>query len=907
MKLRIGILIVYCLCTFTALAQSKYGVKGLVTDTTTGIKMDNATISVLDTRDSVLQKFTYSNKGAFDISNLKPGKFLIMVSYPEYVDFVEQFTIDTDHPVQNFGNIRMILQSKLLDEVIIKAKVVAIKIKGDTTEFNASAYATQKNAKVEDLLKQLQGMKINQSGVIMFQGDPVSKILVDGEEFFSDDPALVAKTVRADMVSKVQVYDQKSEQAKLTGIEDGVKIKTINIVLREDKRKGMFGKVDAGYGTDDYYAEQMMFNKFSPKQKISVYGNIGNTGNVGLSGADNSKYGSGYGSGRYNGSGLPFARDGGAHYDSKWNKDKQSINANYKIGALNTDGFSNTLTQNNLPDNFNKRISDRTFHNYNFSQTLSADFNSKLDSTSDLNISFNGSTTTSSFDNQSNSTTIRGNGVLLNNNGVSSVSSGDYKYMNTYAKYTKRLKKKGRSISLNTRASSSQSNTDGYMKSDLKYYNGMGELDSVNSIDQYKPNADKNTYASAGFSYTEPLFKSISLTAGYNFSQNIGTNSQLSFDKSSDLYDVLDSTFSSNFRVKTITSNYNLSLAYTSTKTSVGIGTSISDADMEQKDQFASADLSRKFTNWQPNAGFRYQLSKAAAISLNYSGNSNQPSDYQLQPLRQNTDPLNITLGNPTLKPSFNNNLRFNYRLYQPTLDRGINFNAWYSKEVNAIVNNRVIDSSGVSTTQWSNLKSKQPNNWNVNIEFYGHATKLNFILSLNFEVDGRNSFNYVNTQLNDSKSTNYSPYVSIWANTSTYSYYFNIGPKYYQNSTSLQQINNNRHGFFTDVGFNTKLPYNFFISSDLNYQYTAKNKVFNQNFSRVLLKSSIGKTFLKEENLKLTISGNDLLNQNTGYSRYGGYDSFTETRNTTIRRFFMFSIIWDFTKFGKSLQPQQP
>lgn len=317
MNSKIVTLIICCYCTFTALAQSNYAVKGLISDTTTNVKMDQATISVLDARDSILQKFTYADKGAFNISHLKPGKFLIMVNYPNYADFVESFTLDASKPVYNFGNIKMILQSKLLNEVIIKAKVVAIKIKGDTTEFNAAAYATQKNAKVEDLLKQLQGMKINQSGVIIFQGEPVTKILVDGEEFFSDDPGLVSKNVRADMVSKVQVYDQKSDQAKLTGIEDGVKVKTINIVLREDKKKGVFGKLDGGYGTDDYYTGQMMFNKFSPKEKIAAYGNIGNTGKVGLSGNDNSKYNMGYGDGDYGGNGLPFARDGGAHYDSK--------------------------------------------------------------------------------------------------------------------------------------------------------------------------------------------------------------------------------------------------------------------------------------------------------------------------------------------------------------------------------------------------------------------------------------------------------------------------------------------------------------------------------------------------------------------------------------------------------------
>lgn len=909
MTLKITLFVLLCgLLSARTYSQTKYGVKGLVTDTATNIRINEATITVLDAQDSVLQAFAYSSKGTFDIAGLKPGKFLLMVTYPDYADFVEHFTLSAGQPVFDFGHIKMILKSKLLNEVIIKARVAAIKIKGDTTEFNAAAYATQKNAKVEDLLKQLPGMRINQSGAIIFQGESVNKVLVDGEEFFSDDPVLVTKNVRADMVSKVQVYDQKSEQAKLTGIEDGVKVKTINIVLMEDKKKGLFGKTDAGYGTDDYYTAQLLFNKFSPKQKISAYGNLGNTGKVGLSGEDNNRFGGGYSQGDYGGNGIPFARDAGAHFDQKWNQDKQSVNINYKTGALTTDQTRSSHTQNNLPGDFNTREASSTAHNYNFSQSFNGIFNSKLDSTSDLQMLLNGYGNKSKNSSNSTASTVRGNGVLQNTSKIASDGDRNNEYLYASAGYTKRFKKKGRNLRLNARTELSQSSNSNYLRSDLSYYNEQGIPDSSGTIDQYKPGSSRYEGVTAGFSYSDVLMKSVSLTAGYSFSRNINDNEQRSFNRSaSNSYNLLDSAFSSDFRMISQSNTFSLNFAYSKGKASANIGTSIADAGFKQTERLSEIRLDRKFVNWQPNANFRYQLSKAASLSFNYSGNTEQPSSYQLQPLRQNTDPLNISLGNPGLKPAFRNNISYYYRVYQPTLDQGINFRGSYSTITNAIVSNRSTDSAGINTLQYFNLERKNQNDWNLYAEVYGHATKLDFILFISFTVRGSTNYNYVNGQLNRVISVNYAPQIDLQKNKTTYSYGMSIGPNYLVNSSSLQKINNNTRGFFTTLNFYTKLPHNFFIGSDATYKFNAKNQVFDRNFEQLLINPYAGKLFLKNESLKLTIKANDLLNQNTGYNRYGSTDSFTESRNETIKRYFMLSLTWDFTKFGKSLQQQQP
>jgi CYTH domain-containing protein len=221
---------------------------------------------------------------------MRKGKFILLITYPAYADYVATFSLDSVHSSLDFKQVNMKSKAKLLNEVIIKGQGAAIKIKGDTTEFNAASYTIQPNDKVEDLLKKLPGIQVDKDGKITAQGKTVPKVLVDGEEFFGDDPTLVTKNLRADMVDKVQLFEKSSDQAAFTGVDDGQKTQTINIKLKEDAKNGYFGKVDVGGATDDFYTAQLLFNKFKGKEKFSFYGTASNTGKTGLSWRDSDKY-----------------------------------------------------------------------------------------------------------------------------------------------------------------------------------------------------------------------------------------------------------------------------------------------------------------------------------------------------------------------------------------------------------------------------------------------------------------------------------------------------------------------------------------------------------------------------------------------------------------------------------------
>ncbi|MGN6177677.1 MAG: carboxypeptidase regulatory-like domain-containing protein, partial [Mucilaginibacter sp.] len=222
MKLVIFTLLLCCVCSFAALSQTNYSIKGSTGDAGSNVKLPGTTVMVLNQKDSIMRAFTWAGgTGQFAINNLPKGKFLLLMTYPGYADYVEKFTLDSANTSHDFGYIDMVLKTKLLKDVIVKGEVDAIKIKGDTTEFNAKAYKVQPNATVEDLIKQFPGFQVDKDGKITAHGKAVEKVLVDGEEFFGDDPTLVTKNLRADMVDKAQIYEKKSDQAAFTGIDDG--------------------------------------------------------------------------------------------------------------------------------------------------------------------------------------------------------------------------------------------------------------------------------------------------------------------------------------------------------------------------------------------------------------------------------------------------------------------------------------------------------------------------------------------------------------------------------------------------------------------------------------------------------------------------------------------------------------
>ena len=746
---------------------------------------------------------------------------------------------------------------------------------------------------------------------------------MDGEEFFGDDPTLVTKNIRGDMVDKVQLYDKASDQSAFTGIDDGQKSKTINIKLKEDKKQGYFGKIDLGGGTNDHYEGQGMFNLFKGKKKFSAYGTVGNTGKMGLGWEDNNKYGSSGNmeftddggiyftssqdelesfSGRYNGEGIPLARTGGLHYDAKWNGDKESINTNYKIGSLGVEGAKDVRVQNNLPNGVINSISNQNFDNYAFRQKLDGIYEIKLDTSSTLKVSVEGTLKNSETNTNYQVSSLNGNDILLNENNRDLNNKIDQKLFKATAFWNKRFSKKGRSVSLNVTGNLNQSDGRGFLKSFENFYNHSGGVDSSNVTDQFKTNKLNSTAFNSNLTYSEPFSKTFSVVLNYGLGLNNTEQERESFNAlSPGQYTQLDTAYSNNYKLDQLSNQAGAIFNYKTDKTVLNFGTKVTAVKFDQLDVNTDRSMNREFINWTPQASYQYKFSQQKSLRFSYNGNTTQPTINQIQPIRDNTDPFNVIIGNPNLKPAFSNRFNASFNSYKVLSSRSIWINGSYAFTMNPIVNNTMTDSAGRSTYQSSNLKEKNT----ANFYLYGYYDKkikaLDMNVGINLSANGNTYFNFVDHVLNQTKSYSYSGALNLSTyKAKKYHMYLRGGPSYNTSESSLQKnLNNNGWGFNGNGSFSVYLPGKFEISSEANYQFTAKTASFDQDFERFIWDASISKKFLKSEGLRFSISGKDLLNQNTGFNRSAYGNVISQTNYTTIKRYFMGSISWDFNQMG--------
>lgn len=933
MKLKLYLLYFLCSCSFLAHAQINYEVRGIVTDTAASYKMVNTTITILNAKDSTLLKYTRADaEGAFKLHPPKAGKFMILITYPGYADYVEDFQLDSLHKTHDFGRLNLMLKSTLLNDVIIKGKINAIKMKGDTTEFDAAAYMIQPNSKVEDLLKQLPGITIDKDGKITAQGKTVNKVLVDGEEFFGDDPTLVTKNLRGDMVDKVQLFDKTSDQAAFTGIDDGEKEKTINIKLKEDKKNGYFGKIDAGMATDELYQGQAMVNIFKGRKKMAAYSTLGNTGKTGLSWGDRDKFGSSniqvsddgrlyfnadrsddgldtY-DGQYGGEGLPSTKNGGAHFSNKWNKDRESINTNYKAGMIDVSGNKNTLTQRNLPPGSDVEtptiysISNESSDKHLFRQKLDGMYTINLDSSSTIKVSLNGTVKNSRSESEYFESSTRADGTALNNNRRSLNNKGDQRELNATLFYSKKLRKKGRTFSISIAQSANENNNTGFINSLVQNFDLNGDFKDQTPIDQYKTNYIRSSVHNTNATYSEPLSKVWSVVFNYGLYLSKDHSDRKSFNKNTaGDYNLLDEEFSNKLDLDQVNNQVGTFFNLNKNKSVLNFGTKVNDVHLRQLDGYTNERLKRDFFNWSPSATYRYNFSQQRSFRFNYNGYTSQPSISQLQAVKVNTDPLNIYIGNADLDPSFNHSFSTSYSSYKVMTSESIYASLYYNFSTNAIVNSTLTDENGKSTYQPVNLDGKTPSNYNLYLDYNRKINLLGLNVGANASFNGSNNYSMINQAFNTTKNRTYRTGLSISKrDVKSYNIYFSAGPSYTFSKASLDtRSNNSGWGANGNLSINAYLPGKIEINTGGNYEYRGKTPALQQEFERLIWNASISKKFFKKEDLQLRLSGNDLLNQNIGFERSANANLITERRYNTIQRYFMLSLIWDFNKMGGS------
>lgn len=539
------VLLLSCSCSFL-FAQT--GIKGSVRDTTENKPLRNAVVALVGATDSVLHHFTRTGAdGSFQINTVEPGKYTLLITFPRFADFAEQYELEADKTL-DAGTLPLTLKSKLLSEVVVRS-AGAIRIKGDTTEFVADSFVVREGATVEELLKKLPGFQVNSKGQITAQGQRVQKVLVDGEEFFGNDPTMATQNIAAKAVDKVQVFDSKTEQQQITGMTSGADGKTVNIKLKEDKKKGAFGKLEAGTNFNNLHDGRLLYNKFIGKKKMSLFGTRSNTSTGSLSWQDRQKLGiendyeydeiSGYyfsfnegdDFDNWNLRGLPTAYNVGALYIDKWNEDKHAVNGSYTFNQLGTTNRSSTQSQYILPDTTffnNQETNNRALIRQH---ALSFRYEWKLDSLRTLKWSTSGSQKTNESTNLTYSEALDSEKVFVNQSSRTNMINTERMKLDNQLSYRQAFKKKDRLLLAVMRYGMVDDDNENYLLAQNSYYTD-GTVSQVENIDQQKLNKGESRTLGGKITYSEPLSEKWALVGEYGFNNNKSESHFNTFDKS---------------------------------------------------------------------------------------------------------------------------------------------------------------------------------------------------------------------------------------------------------------------------------------------------------------------------------------------------------------------------------------
>ncbi len=891
---------------------------GIVQDTINQKGVQNAVVALLYVKDSVLYKFTRTDAdGKFSIINLKAGDYILMTTHPYFADVIFKSSITENETV--IPKIALTSKSKLLEEVIVKTGS-PIKIKGDTTVYTADSFKVRAGANVQELLRKLPGIQVDKDGKITAMGEQVKKVLVDGEEFFGDDPGIATKNLRADIVKEVEVFDKKSDQAAFTGIDDGVKDKTINLKLKDNAKKGYFGKAEAGTDFKNYYNNSIMANAFRGKRKIAAYGIMSNTGQTNLDWDDRNNYGGGMGDNMevqdngdilfmggsndgdnyYGGrGGIPQNWNGGFHYSNKFNNNKQSLNSGYKITKVNSPSGERNFTtnftgdssynSNSISDGFSKKIK----------QSLNLSFETNIDSANSLKFTARGNLNNTTNSSNYSLKSISDKMLPINNIDRHTRGETDNSGLNTSLLWKHKFKKTARTLTLNVGYNLSGTKSDSYLNSKNNYYK-YGIPSSNDTTDQENVKDNKTNSFTTNITYTEPIAKDLFLSFNYAFTLTNNTNERTSFSKDlNNKYNVRIDSLTNSYLFKQVNHKPGISFRMVKKKFNYSVGVAVSNTSFKQDNHTQNLFRKYSFTNFFPSASVYKKLSGNGGVRFNYNGSSKAPSLDQLQPIVDNTDQVNQYIGNPDLKQSFTHSMNLNYNFYNVLQEKGMWMGISGNFVQNAFVNERVLDGFGKSTSRTVNANGNYYFNLYSNYNF--KIKKSNIRISFGPNGNLSRNITFLNNQKAINTNSNYGLRFGVSKEKEKkYDISFNAEITRVNSKSSINTgalANYWQGSFGTDIEIT--LPFKFRFETDVSYKTKQKDPRFPAKNTFTLWNASLKRNLFKDK-FEAGILVNDILNENRGYDRSFSDNRYSETYYNTLKRFWMVTLTWNFSKNGK-------
>lgn len=922
--------------TLSTYAQNKIvTVSGRVIEAGTKEPVELAAVQLLSLPDSAqVAGMTTSTQGYFSLSKQKPGKYLLKVSFIGYVTKIIPVQLTANVPAKKMGNIELATDAVMLQEAVVVAEAPQVTVVEDTLMYNSSAYRTPEGAMLEELVKKLPGAEIDDDGNVKINGKDLKKIMVDGKEFFGGDVKTGLKNLPVDMVDKLKTYDKKSDLARVTGIDDGEEETVLDLTVKKGMNQGWFGNADLGAGTKDRYTGRMMLNRFVDKTQFSIIGSANNVNDQGFSG--------GGGGPRWrSNNGLNATKMLGANFATQTNKLElgSSVRYNFQDADISSINSSERFLQNgNSYSNSNNK-------NRNKGTNLNADFRMEWKPDTLTNIIFRpnfsyGRTNNASrsesgtfnedpfnlivnpndylnFDNLSDDPL---KDIRVNATNSASLSKGKSLSGNATLQVNRKLNNRGRNLTFRGVFGYGDNDNDQYTQSETRYYQLLNHLggDSILYRNQYITTPTRNYNYTAQVTYSEPIAKATFLQFSYQFQYKYSKSDKTTFD----LLDYPDwaiggalpsgyeshavDSLSKNAEYRYYNHDASVGLRFIRPKYQLNVGMSFQpqNSTLSYKKGDYMIDTTRTVFNFAPNMDLRFRFSKVSQLRFTYRGRSNQPTMENLLPITDNSNPLNIRMGNPGLKPSFAHTMRLFYNTYNAEKQRGIMTHFSFTATQNSISNStRYNEETGGLITRPENING----NWNA-FGMFGFNTALKnkkYTINTFTNVNYQNNVAFLYNQDTKNNDRNTSTGLTLGERvTGSYrndwfEFSLNGSINYTAERNKLRPENNQEpYTYSYGASTNITMPWKMTLATNIANQSRRGYRDSSMNRDELIWNAQLAQSLLKGA-ATVSFEVYDILRQQSNISRSLSADMRSVSEYNGINSYCMVHFIYRLNIFG--------
>lgn len=933
-----------CVCMF---GQSSFNVSGTVVDKATGEAVIGGSIKLLALPDSsFVEGTTTGATGEFNLKNVKKGTYALKVSYVGYATK----SIDVDLTTQkkkavNIGYITMAADAIELKGVEVTSHAAKVAVQGDSLVYNAAAYRVPEGSTLEALVKQLPGAKVDKEGNITINGKTVSKILVDGKEFFLNDKEVAMKNIPTEMIDKLKTYDRKSDLSRVTGIDDGEEETVLDLTVKKGMKNGWYGNVNLGAGTQHRYAEKFNVNHFKDDFQATLLGSANNVSDMG--------FGGGGGRWGWGSQGLSSSKEIGGNFATAKPKLETGGSVRYRYDGSDLENTSSTEYFNaaraKYTEDYSKNMTSNNRLTGNFRIEWKPDTMTNIIFRPDFTYSRNrgrGHSTSASYSANPNDTILNKLAdIMVNSNANRNMSYSTNTSLKGELQLNRKLNTRGRNLTLRVVGNYGDGRSEQLSEANITYNTQVSTMrpqGTEQNNNRYYETPSKNFGLQGQFTYSEPIADRTYLQLSYTYDYSYSRNDRRAFIYDSEAYQtlsqsmeqhrydipavlrfmedmhyVLDGSDSIANRLSQFAEyrNYNQTINLSFRRVRENYNFSIGLDFLPQRTTLnykymgkEYPEVTRNVFNIAPRVNLRWNFDKQTNLHVRYNGRTRQPSMTNLLDITDDSNPLVITRGNPGLKPSFTHTIFANFNSYKAEQQRGIYSWLWFSATRNSIDNKTTYDNTtGVRTTMPMNING----NWNIGggIGFNRGLGKQKYF---NIDIDlGGDYTRHVGFYNNDfeggdadrksvTQSINLNPGLNFSYRKDMLSIALNGRLDYTHSKNDLNpQGNMNTYDFSYGAEFEWTAPWGTSLSTDIGMSCRRGYAQNEMNTNELLWNAQLSHSFLRGRALTVMLEVNDILGQQTNISRTIDALMRTDSRHNAIYQYGMLRVVYRFNILG--------